>query len=171
MSQTDQERQATAPAAPAARKHWWEYFWRVIAVLMVIVIAWVIWVLYQITPRSVVTPLAYESKGKPAAITQQPATAAAAGTAGASSAVQPATPAVPDAPRAAALAAAAQAMERAQAGLRDGAHQASADVQARAVQSENDRAAEATRPAMVEGLRLSTEITHRVEDKKKPAAQ
>jgi hypothetical protein len=58
MSQTKQ--QGADPGKPAARKDW-ELFWRIIAGLMLAVIVWVLWVVYQIMPRSVVTPLAYSS--------------------------------------------------------------------------------------------------------------
>ena len=36
-------------------------FWRVMAAIMMIVVAWVIWVTWQIMPRSVVTDLAYQA--------------------------------------------------------------------------------------------------------------
>jgi hypothetical protein len=64
MSQTKQQEQGAAPAKPRVRKDW-ELFWRIIAGLMVVIIGWIVWVLYQITPRSVVTPLVYESQVKP----------------------------------------------------------------------------------------------------------
>ena len=54
MSQTKRQERAGAPAESRARKDW-EWFWRIVAGLMLLVIAWVVWVLYQITPRSVVT--------------------------------------------------------------------------------------------------------------------
>jgi len=133
MSQTTQQEQGAAPAKPRARKDW-EWFWRIIAGLMLLVIAWVAWVLYQITPRSVVTPLAYATPIRPIG-TQQSA-------AGAPSAPQPAPPA----------AAADLAMDLAQAAARSGAHQSSADVQAAAMEKKGEQ-------IKGEGLRLATEIS------------
>jgi len=132
MNQTTQQEQVADPAKPRARRHW-EWFWRVIAGLMLLIIAWVAWVLYQITPRSVVTPLAYANQIRP--IVAQPPAAGAT------------TPAA-----AAAAATADLAMGIAQAAARAGAHQSSADVQA---------AAWAKKDGQVkgEGLRLATEIS------------
>jgi len=76
MNQTTQQEQVADPAKPRARRHW-EWFWRVIAGLMLLIIAWVAWVLYQITPRSVVTPLAYANQIRP--IVAQPPAAGASG--------------------------------------------------------------------------------------------
>ena len=136
MSQTTQQEQGAAPAR--GRKDW-ELFWRIIAGLMLLLIAWVAWVLYQITPRSVVTPLAYANQIGPIG-TQQSATGAA-------------TPAAPSAPKPAPEAAAAElAMGLAQAAARSGAHQASADVQAAAMQRKEEQ-------IKGEGLRLATEIS------------
>jgi hypothetical protein len=140
MSQTMQQEQGAAPAKPGARKDW-ELFWRIIAGLMLLVIAWVIWVLYQITPRSVVTPLAYANQVRPIG-TQQSATGAAA--------PQPA----PEA------AAADLAMDLAQAAARSGAHQASADVQAAALEKKQEQ-------IRGEGLRLATEISTPLAEKHK----
>lgn len=58
MSQATQQEQIGVPAKPRARRDW-EWFWRIVASLMLLIIGWMGWVLYQITPRSVVTPLAY----------------------------------------------------------------------------------------------------------------
>jgi hypothetical protein len=38
-----------------------EWFWRILAGLMLVVIGWMGWVAYQITPASVVTPAAYQA--------------------------------------------------------------------------------------------------------------
>jgi hypothetical protein len=46
----------TAPAAPAR-----EWFWRILAGLMLLMAAWVAWVAYQIMPASLVTPAAYDA--------------------------------------------------------------------------------------------------------------
>jgi len=156
MSQTSQQPQGAATAKPGARKDW-EWFWRIIAGLMLIVIAWVIWVLYQIAPRSVVTPLAYESWTKPIATPQAAAGAnannATALQGGSMSAVQAAAPgSAPVQPTAGAVAA-VQAMDPAQAAARAGAHQSSADVQAAALEK-----AGAESQVKREGLKLSTEI-------------
>lgn len=131
MSQTKQQQPGAAPAEAKPRKDW-ELFWRIIAVLMIAIIGWVIWVLYQITPRSVVTPLVYESQIK--RIGAQPSEAGAS--------TQPA----PE------LAAAALRMDEEQAALRAGAHRASADVQAAALERRIE-------PVRGEKLKLSTEIT------------
>ena len=54
-----------------------ELFWRIMAGLMVIVVAWIIWVLYQIAPRPVITDLAFESQAKlrQSAVATEPAAA------------------------------------------------------------------------------------------------
>jgi hypothetical protein len=143
MSQTKQQ-QGAAAAKPGARKDW-ELFWRIIAGLMLLVIAWVVWVLYQITPRSVVTPLAYANQTRPIGGPQS-----AIGT------VAPAAPRLAPtrpAPQPAAEATAADvAMDQAQAAMRAGAHQASADVQAAAANTKEQQ-------IKGEGLRLATEIS------------
>lgn len=156
MSQTSQQDVSRAP--PKAGKHW-ELFWRIIAGLMLVVIAWVIWVLYQITPRSVVTPLAYESRSKP--IGGQPAPSAA--TMPPISAVQPALLAPPQ--RTAEAVAADLAMEQAQAAVRAGAHQSSADVQAAVLEKGREKALDEEQ-VKSEGLRLSTEISSPMAEKK-----
>ncbi len=38
-----------------------EGFWRVLAALMLVAVAWIGWVAYQVAPRSVVTPAAYDA--------------------------------------------------------------------------------------------------------------
>jgi hypothetical protein len=164
MSQTSQQGQGAADAKPGARKDW-EWFWRIVAGLMLIVIAWVIWVLYQITPRSVVTPLAYESRTKPIATPQAAAGAnannATAPQGEAMSAVQAVAPGPVPVPPTAGAVAAGQAMDQAQAAVRAGAHQSSADVQAAAL--ERAGAEEQVKP---EGLKLSTEIKTPLDGKK-----
>ncbi len=149
MSNSSGQKQGTAPAGRGAH---WELFWRIIAGLMLITICWIAWVLYQIMPRSVVTPLAFETQAK--AIT-----AAGAGTSPATPAQQAGAAAAPDASAARASSqsvpdtvAAMRAMEEVQAALRAGAHQSSADVQAAAL----PKAEEAV---LGERLKLSTEIT------------
>lgn len=143
MSQNMQQ-QVAAAVKPKARKDW-ELFWRIVAGLMLLIIAWVVWVLYQITPRQVATPLAYASQIKP--IGNQPTAAAPAPEASATLTTQPAAEA----------AGADRAMALAQEAARSGAHQASADVQAAALGNK----AEALLPALAtgEGLRLATEIS------------
>jgi hypothetical protein len=132
MSASTQE-QGGAPAKPVRRD--WELFWRIVAGLMLLVIGWMVWVLYQISPRSVVTPLAYATQVRPIG-TQAPASAAPA--------VAVDTAAKPTE--------ADQAMEAAQAAARAGAHQASADGQA---------AAGENKPQAIgaQGLKLATEIS------------
>ncbi|HEY5292721.1 MAG TPA: hypothetical protein VIJ43_10455 [Burkholderiales bacterium] len=167
MSQTNQE-EGAAPTEPRVRKEW-EWFWRIIAGLMVIIIGWIFWVLYQITPRPVVTPLAYASQGKLRAA-QQPATGAASAVASLPPAAAPpvaqegaaALAAVQPAPEAVA---AALAMDQAQAGARTGAHQSSADVQAAALEKREERL-KREEHFKREGLKLSTEITTPLLEKK-----
>ncbi|OGA34385.1 MAG: hypothetical protein A3G80_00400 [Betaproteobacteria bacterium RIFCSPLOWO2_12_FULL_62_13b] len=160
MSQTNQQPQGAAPVKAKPRKDW-ELFWRIIAGLMIVVIAWIIWVLYQITPRSVVTPLVYESQVKRGG-TQQSETGAAAASpqlAPAKSAGQQAV-GVPPLPQPTSDAtAAALLMDQAQAALRSGAHQSSADVQAAALEQR-------IVPIRGERLKLSTEITTPLVEKK-----
>lgn len=129
MSQTQQQERTAAP--PRARKDW-EWFWRIVAALMLLTIAWVAWVLYQITPRSVVTPLAYATPVRPIGAPQ--------------SAVAPVAPKPPTAPTEADV-----ALDLAQAAARSGAHQASADVQAAGLEQKEGQ-------AVGQGLRLATEI-------------
>ena len=151
MSQTKQA--GAVPAASRPRKDW-ELFWRIIAGLMVVVIAWIVWVLYQISPRSVVTPLVYESQVKRSGAqpSQTDAATASPRPAPVTSTAQDgaAGGAVPrPAPEAAA---AALLMEQTQAALRSGAHQSSADVQAAVLEQRIE-------PVQGERLKLSTEIT------------
>jgi hypothetical protein len=154
MSQTMEQEQRPAPAKPGERKGM-ELFWRIIAGLILVTIAWVLWVVYQIAPRSVATPLAYEAGAKSMGKLQ---TAAGAGVPGAlptasTLAAQAMTPRVlPAEPAAADL-----AMEQAQAAARAGAHQASADVQAAHLERDQRNEREPERLKM-EGLKLSTEI-------------
>ncbi len=79
MSQTTQQQGAVA-GSPRPRKDW-ELFWRIIAGLMLLIIAWALWVLYQITPRSVVTPLAYANPIRSIGTHQAASGAAASATA------------------------------------------------------------------------------------------
>ena len=170
MSQTKQQEQVAASTEPRERKgKESEWFWRMIAGLMVIIIGWMLWVMYQITPRSVVTPLAFVFQAKPGAM-RQPATGAASAVGSLSPAAAPlvaqggaaalavAQPA-PDA------AAAALAMDQAQAGARTGAHQSSADVQAAALEKRNEQL-KRDEQFKREGLKLSTEITTPLLEKK-----
>lgn len=144
MSQAKQAHAAPVQAKP--RKDW-ELFWRIIAGLMLIVIGWVVWVLYQISPRSVVTPLVYEVQaGRSGTQPAEPGAAAAKPAAQQEAGAHAATAPAPEA------AAALLRMEQAQAGLRAGAHQSSADVQAAAPEPQFE-------PIRGERLKLSTEIT------------
>ena len=173
MSQTNQQEQGAVRTKPRARKDL-ELFWRTIAGLMLIIIAWVVWVLYQITPRSVVTPLVYESRVKPAG-TQQ----STIGAISAVASVQPiaATPAAQEGAAAVAVpqaeseaAAAALAIDQAQAGARTGAHQTSADIQAAALVERQEQLRNAE-PLERDGLKLSPEITTPLVDKKRIPTQ
>jgi hypothetical protein len=153
MSQTKQQQQGAPPAQPTPRKRG-EIFWRTIAGLLLLVIVWSLWVLYQITPRSVVTPLAYDFQLKrggtqksqagaaAAALQSDPAKPAAQDGAAGLAVVQP----MPDVAQAALL------MDQAQAAQRSGAHQSSADVQAAAMEK-------GIEPVRERRLKLSTEIT------------
>ena len=137
MSQTKQQEQGAAAAKPGARRDW-EWFWRIIAGLMLVVIAWVVWVLYQISPRSVVTPLAYSNQARPLGAVQPAADAPAA----------PVQEAVAPPPQEAGAAAADRTS--------DAAHQASADAQASAPEKKEEP---------VKGLRLATELSTLPADK------
>jgi hypothetical protein len=156
MSQTKQQKPGAAPTR--VRKDL-EFFWRIIAGLMLVIIAWIAWVLYQIAPRSVATPLAYESQIKSPG-TQQPATGAAGTTASpqptaAAPAAQPGAAGVPQpSPEAAA---AALATDEAQAGARTGAHQSSADGQASVLEKREEQLKQEEQFRR-ERLKLSTEI-------------
>jgi hypothetical protein len=142
MSKTEQQSQDAAPAKAGARKDW-ELFWRIIAGLMLLVIAWVVWVLYQITPRSVVTPLAYASKIRP--IANMPAASEMAPT------IAPAdTGAPPALPPAAEAAAPEPEKDQGQAAVQSG--QSTADAQTKTGENMQDR----IKP---DGLRLATEIS------------
>ena len=154
MSQTKQQQQGVIQSESGPRKRG-ELFWRTIAGLMIVVIAWSLWVLYQITPRSVVTPLAYDFQAKRSGTQQSQAGAAAA----ASLQPDPAKPAAQDGaaglavPQPVSEATAAELrMEQAQAAQRSGAHQSSADVQAAAMEKGIESVQERR-------LKLSTEIT------------
>jgi hypothetical protein len=173
MSQTNQQEQGAVRTKPRPRKDL-ELFWRIIAGLILLIIAWVVWVLYQITPRSVVTPLVYELRAKPAGA-QQSTTGAVSAVA----AVQPAaaTPAAQEGTAAVAVpqaesgaAAAAMAMDQAQAGARTGAHQASADIQAAALDERNEQLHNAE-PLERDGLKLSPEFTTPLVEKKRIPTQ
>ena len=72
-------------------------FWRVMAGIMVVVVAWVIWVTWQIMPRSVVTDRAYQSLAQLRAAPQPPAPVTVA-----VAQFQPAQPAEPAEPATAA---------------------------------------------------------------------
>ena len=142
MSQTQQ--QAVA-GSPRQRKDW-ELFWRIIAGLMVLIIAWVLWVLYQITPRSVVTPLAYANPIRPIGTHQSAGGAAAPATA-------PPAVAPPPAPQTATEAKAADAAkEQAQTAVPANSNQAPTDVGASAVEKTEQQ-------IQGVGLRLATEIS------------
>jgi hypothetical protein len=162
MSQTKQLQQEAAAGSPRPRKDW-ELFWRIIAGLMVLVIAWVLWVLYQITPRSVVTPLAFANRTKP--IGHQAATGAAAPmlappavaspgppSAAATAAAATAPPAVTSSALPPAATTAAAASDTAQATISAGAPQSSVAVQISAVRQTEQQ-------TQGVGLRLATEIT------------
>ena len=60
------------------RRDFGEAFWRVMAGLMLVVVCWIAWLLWQITPRPVVTELAFQAKGTlrteaPAQVAEAPA--------------------------------------------------------------------------------------------------
>jgi len=47
----------------AGKRDFGEAFWRIMAGLMVVVVVWIGWLLWQITPKPVVTELAYQARG------------------------------------------------------------------------------------------------------------
>jgi len=150
MSQTKQQEQGAA-AEPEARKHW-EWFWRIVAGLMLVVIAWVAWVLYQITPRSVVTPLAYTSQVRPISAAPPPAAsavpAAPAQEAAAPPVAQPGT----------AGAAGGASTDTAAAATQSGVRAVSVDAQAGSAEKTEE-------PVKAQGLRLATELSAPPADK------
>ncbi len=77
-----------------------EFFWRTMAMAMLFSIGWVAWLVWQLTPRPVVTELAYQAaKGKvtaPADASSAPADAAAPAAKAAPAAAPPATTAPAD---------------------------------------------------------------------------
>ncbi|MBI2319409.1 MAG: hypothetical protein HYU75_21025, partial [Betaproteobacteria bacterium] len=130
-----------------------EIFWRVMATLMVVTIAWIIWVAWQIMPRSVVTDLAYQSGSRArVAAPQAPAPAPAPPP----QAVSPAQPAVP-AP--AAQPSAAPAAQPAPA------QPPAAQLAAPAVPAAAKPAADARK---IEMLRLATELATPKASREKP---
>jgi len=154
MSQTKQLQQEAAAGSPRPREDW-ELFWRIIAGLMVLVIAWILWVLYQVTPRSVVTPLAYANRIRPIG-RQQPASGAAAPALAPPTDVAPVSPSAAAATASSALPPAATATEaatdKAQQAVAAGAQQPSADVRPPAAEKTEQQVQEV-------GLRLATEIS------------
>lgn len=75
-----------------------EWFWRVVAVLMLIAAAWTLWVVYQLQPRAVATELALraaESNRQRAASAPVPAPAAVVAPAAPAVIAQPEPPVVP----------------------------------------------------------------------------
>jgi len=153
MSETKPQEEGTGPIAANAHRQW-EWFWRIIAGLIAITIGWVAWVMYQIMPRSVVTPLVYEAQ-----VGQSRAQRSAGGTPEVAAAQPPASALVSrPAPQATA---ADVALAQAQAAMRAGAHQASADVQAAGIA----RTEQSERADM---LKLSTEITTPLAERPSP---
>jgi hypothetical protein len=103
-----QQAQSTPPTAHAAPRER-EWFWRILAVLMLAMTGWMGWVAYQLSPTAIVLPAAYHAltQGratqnvqsgaiKPAAQAEAPPAAAAAEPA---PAAQPAPPPPPPEPK------------------------------------------------------------------------
>ena len=55
--------QTVAPGT-AAPKQIGEWFWRFLALIMLATIGWIVWVVYQINPRPLVTDAAFEAAAK-----------------------------------------------------------------------------------------------------------
>ena len=85
--------QTPQPVHAATRMVGSEWFWRVVAFMLVLAIAWIAWVAWQITPRGTVTELALQS-------VKRPAPTAAPAPVPAPVAVVPVAPAVPAPPAA-----------------------------------------------------------------------
>jgi MSHA biogenesis protein MshN len=125
----------------AAKRDFGEAFWRIMAGLMVVVVCWVGWLLWQITPKPVVTELAYQARGQvhaapsPVAVPALPVAVASAPAADSSVAAAP-TSSEKGAESAAPVAAAPPAPAVA-----------------------SSTAAVPAEPAKVDMLRLATEIT------------
>jgi MSHA biogenesis protein MshN len=125
-----------------------EWFWYAMGLLMIVSVAWVGWFAWQLWPRPIVTELAYQS-GKTGAPRPLPADKAAA----------PASPkSAVDAKTAANLAAPAQAS----------ASTAAAKAAASPGSSGTTPGFDAARPDM---LRLATELTTPIAERKRPAAK
>ena len=60
--------QALRPVAPSARSGH-EWFWRVLAVLVLVALCWVAWVAYQLQPRALATTVALHAAEKRPAVT------------------------------------------------------------------------------------------------------
>lgn len=68
--------------APAPRAGLWgasEWFWRMLALLIAATVIWAIWLIWQLSPRSLVTELAIKNAPKPAAAAPAPAAPAVKG--------------------------------------------------------------------------------------------
>jgi MSHA biogenesis protein MshN len=90
VAQAGQEPGAQIRAVAAPVRSGGEWFWRVIAMLMLLAAAWTIWVIYQLQPRSVATELA--QRAAEGGRRRAPATPVAAS---APAVVQPVAPAPP----------------------------------------------------------------------------
>jgi hypothetical protein len=84
----------TVASAAAAPKQIGEWVWRFVAAVLLVLLGWVVWVMYQINPRPLITNAAFQ------------AAASARASQAAKGVIVPA-PAVPDAPAAAKAVAAA----------------------------------------------------------------
>lgn len=137
------EQQHAAAGSHGSRKDL-ELFWRIVAGLMLLVVAWTLWVLYQITPGSVVTPKAYATRIRP--IGTQPLAIGAL--------ANPPPVVTPPALQPTAQATAADASsDGAQAAARAAAPGTTADTQATVAQAAKERKVQSV------GLRLATEIS------------
>jgi hypothetical protein len=112
-----QQTAAPGAATPKPQKMIGEWFWRFLAVVMLATVGWVLWIMYQINPQSLITKAGFEAAAKarasqdakgvitPAApataapATAAPATAAAATAAAADGAMQGAASASAEAPK------------------------------------------------------------------------
>lgn len=84
---------APGAAAPVrSKKAGSEWFWRVLAIIMVAVIAWVAWIAYQLNPPQLVTSAAFEAAAKARATQNAEGKIAGAGTENPVEHSQPALP-------------------------------------------------------------------------------
>jgi hypothetical protein len=59
-----QQTAAPGAATPKPQKMIGEWFWRFLAVVMLATVGWVLWIMYQINPQSLITKAGFEAAAK-----------------------------------------------------------------------------------------------------------